>query len=89
MNSNQKKLTIGALVLLCVTLLFAPWELSVHVGNQSAYREEYSPIWMPPTEVRLRARLRIQTLAVEWLGIAILYGGIWALLCDGKAGSET
>ena len=69
MNRAQRKLTVIALIYVLITLMAAPWE------GRRGY-SAIAPVFLPLAGYHLR----LDCLIGEWLGVGIMYAGIFALL---------
>jgi len=58
---------------------------TVHIANV------YSPIFLPPhtANVATSAKLRLDSLAMEWVAMAVIYGGLLVLFNKSKKDGET
>jgi hypothetical protein len=87
LSKGQRIITWVALVLFALTLTSAPWVVTpppslqptlYHRSYYSVPQSSYSvmePIWAGPRDGKLDSG----TLLVEWIGIAIIYGGLFVL----------
>lgn len=84
MNDHQKQLTVAMLGILVLTLVFSPWEESTRSGNALMTESGmWSPIWNPPdapASYSHKIRLRTEVLHEEWLGLGIIYIGLFFCL---------
>ena len=85
MNQNQKLLTLGALALFCLSVLFAPWEASLSAGGDTInFGTKYSPVWASPEPpqgtIYSKVSLKIDSILIEWAVIGIAYGVVFMLL---------
>lgn len=68
MNAGQKVLTLVFLAVFVATLIWCPW--------QCFNWRSYSALWMPP---RGSCDVMWQQLVIEWIPIAVLYTGLFAV----------
>jgi hypothetical protein len=82
MNSNRRKLTIAALVVFAVTLMFVPWDLT---GSPNHYNTtSFAPIFFPPGLETYSKREIASSVYFSWIAIGIIYAGLFALLGEPK-----
>ncbi len=82
MNAKRKYLTITALMVFAITVLFARWDLSSPVGDDGTAR---APTFAPP-ELRYWHHRELATSNyATWLAIGVIYAGLFALLGEAKA----
>ncbi len=88
MNQNQKHLTIVAVIFFCLSVVCAPWELQMSVDSDftAHIANVYSPIFLPPksANVATSAKLRMDSLVMEWFAMGVIYGGLLVLLKKSK-----
>jgi hypothetical protein len=87
MNHQQRIASFSALSLFALSILAAPWEMTVSSGNQTGnLGTRYSPVWSPPIPEDPNVRfvsatnLRISMLITEWVAIGVLFCGVFILL---------
>lgn len=84
MNDHQKLLTISALGVMVLCLIFAPWE--ENSGGNGVHSitlgDSISPIFMPPHKMHNSSKMRLRTEVVwiEMAAIAVIYAGIFQVL---------
>lgn len=78
MNKKQKIVVGIALSVFALTLLAAPWTVTPPPNRFSSIVSytTTSPVWDGPTN----GRLNVATLLIEWAAIAIIAGGLFAML---------
>lgn len=81
MNSNRKKLTIAALVVFAISVLFARWDLMDRLDHSPPI---CSPIFAPPDARMWGKRELASSNFWTWLAIGVVYAGLFAVLGDPK-----
>ena len=82
MNTNRKRLTIAALVVFAITLMFVPWDLTGSPNHTSW--TVVAPIFLPPGLETWTKREIASSVYLSWLAIGIIYAGVFALLGEAK-----
>lgn len=85
MNKNQKLLTYCGLALFGITVLNAPWESKLVIGDfTKTYPIRYSAIWEPPGALNdgnyTTVTLKSDSLLAEWAAIAVVYACAFAMV---------
>jgi len=85
MNPQRKKLTIAALVVFAVTVLFAHWDLT---GSPDHFDSTVcAPIFAPPNLGPWHHRELAASNFWTWLAMGVIYAGLFAILA-GRAGAS-
>jgi hypothetical protein len=74
-NKKQKLLTIGAIGVFILTLIFTPWAKPDARGNEwGKTGETNSPVW-DGAQMEREARMRLHNdfVMMEWAGIGLIY----------------
>jgi hypothetical protein len=82
MNSNRKRLTIVALVVFVIAVLFARWDLTGSPDHSNV--TTCSPIFAPPDLGPWGKRELASRNFWTWLAIGVIYAGLYALLGEPK-----
>ena len=82
MNSNRRKLTVAALIVFAVTVMFVPWDLTGSPDHTNWTR--YTPLFFPPDLGPWAKREIASSLYLSWIVIGVVYAGLFALLGEPK-----
>ena len=89
LNENQKKATYVALAVFALTIVFAPWQLSVmNQGTRHNLGTKHAPVWMAPDAADFKMppekTLMVGSLMIEWLAIGVFYAAALKVLQSPK-----
>lgn len=83
MNDLQKRILIGAIVAVVLTMLFPPFHIALRPGivTNMGYGFLFSP---PQRSAGYAGSVTVELLLLEWLGILLVAGGLFWLARDHK-----
>lgn len=75
MNNKQKLLTIGAVGVFILTLIFTPWEEPYSPRNERIARGETNSAVWDGSQMERDARISLYNdfVMMEWIGIGLIY----------------
>jgi hypothetical protein len=82
-NENQRWLTTAAIVWFVVSFFFAPWKVKNLVDPRDHLYVEshkFSALWKAPENILGSSTLQTPILLAEWLGLGVVYAGVFMLL---------
>lgn len=98
LNKQQRIVSWVALGVFALSLLYAPWEMTLTTpahsfGSITTAAKIYSrsvnaPLWNPPSDFSSRVSLRTGVLLLEWAALGVCYAAILFLLGD-RTGEST
>lgn len=69
-NTKQKNIIIGGLILFIISVIYVPCQLTV---NGNAFFQSYNFLW------EIGGEIAFKVLLVEWVGIAVVFMGLYTI----------
>jgi hypothetical protein len=82
MNVKQRILSIAAIVIFALTLLFTPWRLSESATAPDIIK--FAPLFLPPHFKQWERRDLSSGLFWSWLAIGVIFVLLYSILRDQK-----